>query len=228
MALVVSTWLWGEKYTPVYVERLYAGIKKNLKQPFRFMVMTERERQVEFSDGIERHAIKDPGLAKYKGCLVRLRMFDPGWQQNRGIEDRLVCIDLDVVITGSLDALFDRPEKLVVLKGANASNPCPYNCSVVMTRRGAHPELWHEFSIERIQKIPHYQFPDDQGWLAHRVPNAAGWYVGRSSGIYAFQKPGWPDGSAELPYDARLVAFPGWRDPAEFITLPWIRKHWVQ
>lgn len=227
MALVVATWLWGEKYTPVYVERLYAGVKRNLKQPFRFMVMTERERKDGFSEGIERHAIKNPELTKVKGCFARLRMFDPAWQQARDIAERLVCLDLDMVITGSLDVLFDRPERLVVLKGANASNPCPYNCSVMMLRRGAHPELWRDFSLEGAKHIPQYQFPDDQGWIAHHAPNAAGWHVGRSSGIYAFQKPGWPDGTAELPADARIVAFPGWRDPSEFITVPWIRKHWI-
>ena len=42
MALVVCTWLWGKKYSPIYVERLHAGLRKHLKQPFRFMCMTER------------------------------------------------------------------------------------------------------------------------------------------------------------------------------------------
>lgn len=227
MTLVVATWLWGNKYTAAYVDRLFAGIGKNLKQPFRFMCMTERDREVKFANGVERHAIKDPELTNIKGCFARLRMFDEGWQKNRGIESRLVCLDLDVVITGPLDALFDRPENLMVLKGANASNPCPYNCSVMMLRRGAHPELWSQFDLDRAKKIPHFHFPDDQGWLHHLVPDAAGWYVGKSSGIYAFQKPGWPDGSAELPEGARIVAFPGWRDPSEFITLPWVRQHWV-
>lgn len=227
MALVVATWLWGEKYTPVYVERLFTGLQRHLRQPFRFLCMTERDRIANFSSGIERHAIKDPELTAHKGCFARLRMFDPGWQQNRGIAERLVCVDLDVVITGPLDALFDRPESLVILKGANASNPCPYNCSLMMFRAGAHPELWTEFSLDAAKQIPHYGFPDDQGFIHHRVKDAAGWQVGRSSGVYAFQKPGWPDGSAELPEGARLVAFPGWRDPGEFITIPWIRQHWI-
>ena len=226
MALVVCTWLWGKKYSPIYVERLHAGVRKHLKQPFRFMCMTERDRIANFTNGIERHAIKDPMLTEIKGCFARLRMFDPGWQQNRQIDDRLVCLDLDVVITGPLDPLFDRPELLVVLQGANASNPCPYNCSVMMLRKGAHTELWTDFDVNKLDYIPRHEFPDDQGWLWYRAPKLAGWQVGAKSGIYAFQKPGWPPGEA-LPSDARMVSFIGWRDPNAFTRLPWVKEHWL-
>lgn len=224
--LVVATWLWGLKYSPVYVERLYAGVRKHLKQPFRFMCMTERERVTAFSPGIERHAIKDPTLLGLKGCFARLRMFDPAWQQNRQIEDRLVCLDLDVVVTGPLDPLFDRPEALVVLQGANASNPCPYNCSVMMLRKRAHEELWTDFRLDRLDLIPRHEFPDDQGWLWFRAPKLAGWQAGSGSGIYAFQKPGWPKGD-NLPADARIVSFIGWRDPNAFLHLPWVKENWL-
>lgn len=227
MALVVCTFLWGKKYTPIYVERLYAGLRQHLEQPFRFMCMTERDRIAHLSSGIERHAIKDPELTNIRGCFARLRMFDQGWQHNRQIDDRLVCLDLDVVITGPLDPLFDRPEPLVVLQGANASNPCPFNCSVMMLRKGAHPELWTDFSLDKLDDIPRYEFPDDQGWLWHKVPQAAGWKVGAASGIYAFKKPGWPRGD-HLAKDARIVSFIGWRDPKAFTHLPWVQEHWLR
>lgn len=226
MALVVCTWLWGTKYAPIYVERLYSGLQKHLKQPFRFICLTESDRIGNFSSGIERHAIQDMELTRPKGCFVRLRMFDPRWQQSHSIEDRLACLDLDVVITGALDCLFDRPEPLVILQGANASNPCPYNCSAMMLRTNAHAEIWNDFSIDRLDEIPKYDFPDDQGWIWHRAPHAAAWRAGASSGIYAFKKPGWPPGDL-LPADARMVAFPGSRDPNMVLHLPWIRRHWL-
>ena len=228
MALVVCTWLWGTKYTPEYVERLYRAARRHIKQPFRFLCLTEPDRIAHLSTGIERHAIWDIALTQLKGCFARLRMFDPAWQQALGIDDRIACLDLDVVITGPLDPLFDRPEPLVVLKGANASNPCPYNCSVMMLRKNAHPELWGDFSVDKLDAIPRYEFPDDQGWLWYRAPKLAGWMVGWPSGIYAFQKPGWPKDTTDLPPDARMVSFIGWRDPKQFSELPWVRQHWVQ
>lgn len=224
--LTICTWLWGEKYSIQDVIKLKFGFKRNLRQPHRFLLMTERERPLISLDGVERHAIKDPDLTKVIGCFARLRMFDYGWQKNRGIDDRLVCIDLDVVITAELDALFNRPESFVILSGANSVNPCPFNGSVMMLRPGHHGEVWNKFSLDAASKIPYHQFPDDQGWLFKMIPNAATWKAGFESGIYAFKKPGWPM-SDHLPLDARIVVFPGKRSPAKFTHLKWVRNNWT-
>jgi hypothetical protein len=224
--IVISTWLWGSKYSTDEVLKLRRGVSKHLRQAHRFIVMTERERDWTPPDGIERHAIKDPELLNYKGCFVRLRMFDRGWQKNRGIDDRLVCLDLDMIIIGGLDLLFDRPDPFVILGGANSMNPCPYNGSVMMLRSGYRPDIWDEFSVEAASKIKHYEFPDDQGWIWHKAPNAAVWPCGRKSGIYAFMKPGWPP-NGMLPSNARIVAFPGSRSPRDYKNLPWVKEHWL-
>lgn len=224
--LAVCTWLWGSKYNMLYVERLHAGLCKHLKQPFRFLLMTDREREIALRPGMERHAIKDPELTKIPGCFARLRMFDRGWQQNRKLDETVVCLDLDVVITGPLDKLFDRKEPIVFLKGANSINPCPFNGSVFLFQVGAHHELWNDFSLAAVSTIKQHKFPDDQGWFWHKIPKAATWQVGRESGIYAFRKPGWVR-TDELPPDAKMVVFPGHRDPQQFNYLSWIRQHWM-
>ena len=213
MALIVGAWLWGKKYHRGYVERLQRGLNRNLARTFRFMVFETTP--------------ADDGLRA--GCLCRLRMFSPEWQRRHGIEqgDRLVCLDLDLVITGPVGPVFDRDESFVILQGANSANPCPFNGSVMMLRAGAHREVWDSFSIEKAREVPYYEFPDDQGWLWHMLPQAAGWSVGAASGIFAFRKPGWPKGDdANLPPDARIVSFPGARDPSQFMYLPWVREHW--
>jgi hypothetical protein len=225
--LAISTWLWGDKYSVEDVAKLKRGVARHLKQPHRFLVMTERERKWDPPNGIERHAIKHPELLQYPGCFARLQMFDYGWQQNRKIDDRLVCLDLDIIITGVLDPLFDRPETFVILTGANSVNPCPFNGSVMMLRPGYHGELFTQFSMEKARAMPAYKFPDDQGWIAVNLPNAATWPVGRKSGIFAFKKPGWPPRDEALPEQARIVAFPGARQPKDFLYLPWVKQHWV-
>lgn len=210
--LVISTWIWGTKYSRIYLDRLKSALDRNLKREFRFAVFHPQE--------------EDEYLTKIKGCFARLRMFDPEWQARHGIFGRLVCLDLDVVITGELDPVFDRSEDFVILQGANSTNPCPYNGSMMMLRAGAHPEVWRDFSIEEANtKTDVFDFSDDQGWLAYKVPNAAGWKAGEG-GVYGFQKPGWPGGS-DLPKDARIVVFPGWRDPAKFVHLKWVRENWI-
>lgn len=231
--LTVCSWIWGGKYTPDYVVKLAAGVRRNLQEPHRFILIsggddngpTECSAFGNLVDDI--YGIMDPDLLKVPGCFARLRMFDPDWQKCIGVDDRLVCLDLDMVITGSLDPLFYRAEPFMILLGANASNPCPYNGSVMMLRRGAHPEVWSDFSLKKAAKIPFHSYPDDQGWLHHKIPKASGWKVGAQSGIFGFKKPGWPDKSLDLPPGARIVSFFGSRDPSQYTSLDWVKANWI-
>jgi hypothetical protein len=148
-------------------------------------------------------------------------------------DDQIVNIDLDTVITGPLDPLFDRPEPFVIMQKGNASNPCPFNGALMMLRAGAHPEVWSDFSLEAAAKTAHYEFPDDQGWLWHKLPKAAGWKCGPETGVFVFRKPGWPSfdrkmkrGGDDLPKGARLVTFSGGRSPAKYEHLDWIKANW--
>ncbi len=214
MTLWVTTWCWGTKYGPEYVERLRAGVARHLRQPYRWEVFAPEP--------------EDMPLTERPGCLCRLRMFSPEWQAKQGIErgDRLVCMDLDSIVTGSLDELFDRPESYVVLQGVNSSNPCPYNCSLQLLRGSEHADVWTRFTPEEAAKASIFSFFDDQAWMAHIMPKAAGWQAGVASGVLGFRKPGWPSHTDDLPPNARYVAFPGWRDPSKFTHLPWVQEHW--
>jgi len=222
--IAFTTWLWGEKYRESHVLKLAAGIARNYSQPFRFVVFADRN--MNLPAPIEVRRIVNTILVG-RGCFCRLRLFDPALQIGNGFDDRIVNLDLDLVITGPLDELFDRPEPFVILQGVNKVNPCPFNCSVMMLRPGECGEVWQDFSLEKSKRIRFHEFPDDQGWIHHKLPNAAGWKGGKASGIYAFQKPGWPKGN-ELPPDARIVAFIGWRKPQLFTGLDWVQEHWKE
>jgi hypothetical protein len=207
--LVVVTFVWGAKYGPEYLERLAASIARNLTLPHEFVVIR--------ADG-------DP-LNDIPGCFTRLRLFDPTWCAEQGFEpgDRVLVLDLDLVVTGYLAPLFEDDAPFRILQGVNASNPCPYNGSVWRLDIGYRPDVWSDFSIEAARAAPVDKFPDDQGWLWHKLPDAAAFTTG--DGVYGFCKPGWKTGTA-LPKGARVVAFPGWRDPVGFRHLNWVQQHW--
>lgn len=224
MAVDFVTWLWGDKYNESHVAKLAAGVWRNYKAPHRFVVFTDRPR--ELPAGVEQRSISDPELIG-RGCYCRLRMFDPAWQQRHGFEDRVVSLDLDLIAVGPFGDLFERDDSFLILRGVNARNPNPYNCSVMQLRVGRHAEIWSDFSVSKAARAPFHEFPDDQGWIWHKLPVVAGWPGGQQSGIYAFQKPGWPMGhDAELPPNARIVTFIGWRKPELFGRLPWVKAHW--
>lgn len=229
--LTVVTWWWGDKFGADYVIKLAAGVRHYLQQEHRFVLITDdvlgRGVEVGLKAKCAVWPIPDKHLLATKGCFARLRMFDPKWQKVNGVKDRLVCIDLDTVITGPLDPLFYRPEPFVIMQGGNAVNPCPYNGALMMLRPGAHPEVWNDFSLEAAGKAPFHRFPDDQGWIWHKVPNAAGWKCGAETGVYVYQKPGWPGGRAAtgLPEGARLVTFIN-RAPSDLMHLGWVKRYW--
>jgi hypothetical protein len=220
--LTVCTWLWGDAYGEHYVRRLAAGVQRNLNEAHRFICFTDFTRHL---PGIEQFAILDTDLTKIKGCFARLRLFDSAWQKNLGIApgDRVVNLDLDLVVTGPLGPLFDRKDDFTILQGVNSLNPCPYNGSAWMLRAGARPDVWSDFSLTAAARIKFHSFPDDQSWFDFCMPNAGAW--GPAQGVYAFQKPGWSDGDG-LPEGARIVAFPGWRDPSKFDHLNWVKENW--
>lgn len=214
MTTIISTWKWGDKYSDAYVERLRLGVERYYNREFIWRVF-EPEPEDEY-------------LTEIPGCLCRLRMFDRKWQERQGLKkgDTLVTMDLDSIVAGPFEYLFLNEERFMILKGANTVNKCPFNGSLMKLKIGAYPEVWERFSVDAVSHIPYHQFPDDQAWIWHMLPNAAGWTAGYSSGVYAFKKNGWPSGD-DLPKNARLVVFPGWRDPSMFNHLPWVQKFWT-
>lgn len=225
MALAFITWLWGDKYDEGDVGKLAYGVRRNYRAgPHRFVVFADRA--LKLPPSIEVKPIADPDLIG-RGCFCRLRMFDPEWQRAHGFDDRIACLDLDAVVTGIIDPIFSRTETFLILQGVNAVNPNPFNCSVMMLAAGQHPEVWSDFTIEKAGAVPFHEFPDDQAWIWAKLPSAAGWIGGRKSGVYAFQKPGWPFSVGHgLPPNARIVAFIGWRKPNAFSQFPWMQANW--
>lgn len=223
MTLTFVTYLWGDKYSVEHVQRLRRGVQRNMKADHRFAVVSDDERAI---DGCEPWRIpsEDLYLTKVPGCFARLRLFDPQFLAGHDAE-RVVVLDLDSVITGPLDELFDRQEPFVIFQGANSANPCPYNGSTWLLEAGYRPDVWSDFSVEAAGKVPFYLYPEDQAWFAHKLPGAAGWVSGES-GMYAYGKRGWPGGD-NLPRDARIVTFVGTRDPSQFTHFDWVRRHWL-
>ena len=103
---------WGDKYPSYYVSRLYAGVQRFLKRPFRFICFTDNPEGI--AAGVEIHPlpiepfeqdlIRLMTQAGRKGAWRKISLFRPGLV---GIDGPVLGFDIDVVITGVLDDLFD-------------------------------------------------------------------------------------------------------------------------
>lgn len=178
------------------------------------------------ADEVHLIAEEDAPYLALPGCLVRIRMFDKEWQERIGAKqgDRIVNIDIDCVITGSIDHLFNQSNQFTILQNFNSTNPCNYNGSLWSFPAGTRHDVWTDFSLEAHKKfnVPIHSIVDDQGWLKFQFPNAKAYTP--KDGTYCFKKKTWLT-KLELPKGACLVAFPG-RDPAKYQELDWVKENW--
>ena len=96
---------YGRYYAPFYVNRLFAGVKRNLARPFRFVCVTNDP------DGIRSEVecvpfAEDPGVPgrKWPNIFSKLTLFKDGFADLSG---PALYLDLDVLITGPLNKFFD-------------------------------------------------------------------------------------------------------------------------
>ena len=100
---------WGDYYTADYVNRLYAGVRRNLMRPFRFVCVTDDPSGL--VPGVE--AVPFPPDPKVPGTyaprpwpniFAKLALFEDGFADLRG---PTLFLDIDVLVTGPLDRFFD-------------------------------------------------------------------------------------------------------------------------
>lgn len=227
--LHVVTWLWGQKWGVDYSQKLFAGLRRNIKQEYRTVLMSDVHTGQSGADRVCLIPAGDYPLLDRLGCLARMRLFSREMQEQMGASkgDRIVNIDVDAVITGELDPLFDRDDEFTIMQHFNTTNPCPFNGSLWMFRAGERHDVSDDFSLEQYhaRRVPFHAIPDDQGWLHYKFPDAKAYTP--KDGVYCFRKRTWPDDDHSLPKGARVVAFPG-RNPAKEVKyLDWVRKHWA-
>jgi hypothetical protein len=110
---VVICLKWGTLYAAEYVNVLFSACRRHISGPFRFVCLTDDTAGL--NDAIETFPIPQMNLEQGhwdKGGWAKLCVFADDLY---GLAGRCLLIDLDSVIVGSLDALFDHPGDLVVI-----------------------------------------------------------------------------------------------------------------
>jgi hypothetical protein len=172
--LTVLTWLWRQDrsraaYSNHHVNILADMVRRNLSMPHKFSCVTDNPEGIDPSVEIikppgEFLDIRNPRWTNGKPqCYRRLSMYRRDAAKFFG--KRFVCMDLDCVVGGPLDPLFDRPEDLVLFKGTSANRP--YNGSMQLITAGCRPQVYETFSQEAALESGAQFCGSDQAWLAH-------------------------------------------------------------
>ncbi len=185
----------GTKYAPEYVQRLHQGVMRHLATDIPFVCFTDDP-----VDGVD---------------CEPLPVDLPGWWCKLGayaLGEPLICLDLDIVIVGSLTPLLEWDGFGVIknpwLRGYNSS---------VLKLTGKETDVWNRFVPGVMASMR-----GDQDWLNATMPGAKtfpvewfpSWKVHRM----------WMQPSA--PEDAIAVFCHGSPKPHE-IDKGWLRDHWV-
>lgn len=231
----VVTWRWKPRagyrstYPPSTVNTLAAMVRRHYSHPHRFICVTDDPDGIDpgievlpdFGDFV---GLPSPHGGKNPSCYRRLRMFHPDAAQWFG--ERFVSLDLDVVLTGDLSPVWNRPEDIVLWGDTNPTTF--YNGSMLLMTAGARPQVWQDFDpvASPAKAKASGQFGSDQGWISYRLgPNEAKWT--KADGVYSFRVH-LHEGRSPLPENAKIVVFHGQYDPWDARTsrISWVREHY--
>lgn len=227
--LTLVSWLWAQpqgraQYRPEHVWVWASMVSRNLKMSHRLACVTA---ETDLPPNVER--IDPPGefediVPKWgprkPNCFRRLVMFRRDAAKTFG--RRFVSMDLDCVIGGPLDPLFDRGEDLVLFKGTAPDRP--YNGSLMLIRAGCRPQLYEDFDQDAADASGEAFHGSDQAWLAHRLgPNEATW--DERDGVHWWDNRRWSNKHSR----PRILFFPGKVKPwtlAQIKIYPWITSNY--
>jgi hypothetical protein len=239
----VVCWKWRpprgyrSQFGPQTVNTLARMVKRHLTVPHRFSCITDDPAGIDSSIRIiplwdDFASVPNPSNGANPSCYRRLRMFAPDAAEIIG--ERIVSLDLDMVLVGDVTPLFDRAEDFVIWGGQSVQPKNRgavynwYNGSFMVLRAGTRPQVWTDFDPATSPRRAHEANcrGSDQGWIAYRLGKKEA-IVGESDGVYSYRNHILPSG--RLPKNARMVAFHGRFDPWHTTIAArhdWIRTHY--
>lgn len=226
MTLRLVSWLWSQPggrtaYTAGHVNLWAAQVRRHLTLPHTLACVTDTPLGIDPSVEI----IAPPGdfvgietptwSGPLPNCFRRLALWRRDAAEVFGGE-RIVSMDVDCVIAGSLDPLLDRPEDVVLYAGTNAARP--YNGSMQMLTAGARPQVYERFSEAEAIVAGARFLGSDQSWLSHVL----GW--GEATWTAADGVAWW---GSRYNDDLRVMFFPGQPKPWNLVGLSgWVTDHY--
>lgn len=231
--LTICTWLWNEgfrEYLPAHVNTLQRMVARHLDVPHRFICITDETQG--FDAGVEvlqtppearaLGRLRSPEGQRFPSCYRRLWTFSP---EAVSLGDRVLVLDIDLVVVADLKPIFDRPEEFVGWRPfRDWGHRCRFGGGIYLITPGTRTKVWTEFKgIESSKEARAAGFRgSDQAWLSYKLGQSDP-YWDRASGIYSIRDMKGTENV--LPKDARLVQFNGHQKPWQS-QLKWVKEHW--
>jgi len=234
--LTVCCWKWkradgSDLFGPEYVNRLRAALDLHLSLPHELVCVTDDPTGV---DARVRLVDLPTTLSQTPRCRRRMQVFSKDFARQLG--DRILSIDLDVVLVGDITPIVDRREPIVCWRVGYAQ---VFSGSFHLMDAGHLDGLWRAFESDPEgyprRVCPRERVPSDQAMLnaylrGDDVPHwteADGFVTYFGAGYERLEHLGLGMRHTTLPAGARVVVM-GSADLAELEAGrdPWMREHW--
>lgn len=151
----------GDKYSSVYVNRLYNMTKRHSKANFKFACLTEN------SSGLNPNIIVIPlPSVDLVGWWYKVWIFDSDFP----LKGQLLYMDLDIVIINNFDHMWDfEPDKFSIIRDFNRkfiSNYEKFNSSIFKLKTGSFPHVWNNLKVnpDMMRRLH-----GDQDWIFKQI-----------------------------------------------------------
>lgn len=208
----------GSKYNSEYVNKLFRGIKRNTSKEFLFTCFTDQYDGI--LEDIDIRAIPHPTGDWYS----KIGLYD---ETLYNLNDQIFYFDLDTVIVGNLDKIFEYSGDFIILRDFYRSDG--YGSGLMAWRPHAVNHMFKNFTHGYRSRL------GDQGWPEEQYPNADIWQEHYPEKIISYKvhvqnngktNPGWTQHGGNLD-TASIVCFHGRPMPHHVIKLNWMQKHWI-
>ncbi|RYH03082.1 glycosyl transferase [Salipiger sp. IMCC34102] len=210
---------WGTKYGAPFINRLYGMVARHVTPPFTFTCFTDTRDGVRPEVLCEDLPPIDYEIPKVKsGIWPKSRLWGP---KLGSLSGPVLFLDLDLVVTGSLDAFFEVGKPSDTILARNQSTPLEKlgQTSVFRFEVGALQPLQEKFKQDPRGIAEEYRY--EQRFVTRNAPGGVDFFPRTWVRHYRLNCR-WPFPlnyalTPRLPRDARIVIFPGGIHPQHAI-----------
>ncbi len=211
---------WGSRYGAEFVNRLYDAIQRNTARPTQLVCLTDDPTDVNENvrcEPIPKIDLPDElALTPWRKLVL--------WKDGiAGLSGDVLFLDLDLVVTSSLDDMFDyEPGRFCVIENWTQTGKGIGNTSCFRWPVGKYAHIFDDLSTERDRILSTYRI--EQVYISKEVDDMVFWPRLWCASFKHTLLPNWPLNFFKvprLPNETKIVAFTGKPDQDEAVVGHW-------
>ena len=211
---------WGTRYSSDFVNRLHSAIQRNTNRETQLVCLTDDPSGI--YENVRCEAIPEINLPD--GLISTPWRKLVLWKEGLvGLKGDVLFLDLDLVITGNLDDMFDfEPGRFCVIENWTQLGKGIGNTSCFRWNVGSHSHIFDKIETERDRILSTYRI--EQVYISREVEDMVFWPNLWCASFKHSLLPKWPMNfikAPELPRSTKIVAFTGKPDQDEAVNGEW-------